>query len=158
MNKKGFTLVEILAVIIILAVLGIITYPIIKTNLDNTKKQAYETTVHTLEEAAKKFGVTNFLDNSGKKSTITLKQLIDGGYIEEKVLVNPINNKKMGGCIFYKWIQDKKQYEYKYNEECDPLETSEVSKSSGAVLVSSEGENIVCAVGVNGTKIGEKSL
>ena len=38
MNEKGFTLVELLAVIIILGVLAIITVPMIMGNVEESKK------------------------------------------------------------------------------------------------------------------------
>ena len=41
--KKGFTLVELLAVIAIVAVLGIITVPMIMTTVEDSKKAAFTT-------------------------------------------------------------------------------------------------------------------
>ena len=40
MNKKGFTLVEILAVIVILAIIALIATPIVLSIIDDTKKSA----------------------------------------------------------------------------------------------------------------------
>ena len=42
MNKKGFTLVELLAVIVILAIIALIATPLILNVIDNAKKGAAE--------------------------------------------------------------------------------------------------------------------
>ena len=49
LNKKGFTLVELLAVIIILAVVVGITIPTVLSVTDNAKKKAFETAVDAIQ-------------------------------------------------------------------------------------------------------------
>ena len=53
MNKKGFTLVEILAVLVILSLLLIITIPSIKNALTNGKNKINEINKKQIEDAAK---------------------------------------------------------------------------------------------------------
>ena len=48
MNKKGFTLVELLAVIIILAIVVGITIPAVMTTTKNAKAKALDTAVETV--------------------------------------------------------------------------------------------------------------
>ena len=48
MNSKGFTLIELIGVVVILAVILILTRPIIGTMMINSKKNAFEIQVKNL--------------------------------------------------------------------------------------------------------------
>lgn len=52
MNKKGFTLVELLAVIVIIAVIALITTPIVLNVIQNSKINAFKDTAYGLVVAA----------------------------------------------------------------------------------------------------------
>ena len=51
MKKRGFTLIEALAVIVILALITVIAIPTITRLVDNTKKESFVTSVHNLMES-----------------------------------------------------------------------------------------------------------
>lgn len=61
--KKGFTLVELLAVIIILAVVTTITYNVVSANINETKKKSFEISAFNLLESSKKY-VTKYMENN----------------------------------------------------------------------------------------------
>ncbi|MGE5456087.1 MAG: glycine-rich protein [Ignavibacteriales bacterium] len=52
-NKKGFTLMELLAVIVILAIIAAITVPIIVGIIDRTRESSYKESVRSIFEATK---------------------------------------------------------------------------------------------------------
>ena len=54
LNKKGFTLVELLAVIVILAVIMVITIPTVLGSMGTAKQEAFEAALKTIEEYAEK--------------------------------------------------------------------------------------------------------
>ncbi len=53
MKKKGFTLVELLAVITLIGILGLITVPVINNTIKNSRKKAFKETLNAIVEAAK---------------------------------------------------------------------------------------------------------
>ena len=52
MNRKGFTLVELLAVIAIIAIIALITTPIVLNVIQTSKENAFKDTAHGLVVAA----------------------------------------------------------------------------------------------------------
>lgn len=54
-NKKGFTLVEVLAIIVILGLIAVITIPIIDETLKKTKRNAAKDSTYGLTEVAKQY-------------------------------------------------------------------------------------------------------
>ncbi len=48
LNRKGFTLVELLAVIVVLAIILVISVPMILNTISNSKQQAFEASLKTV--------------------------------------------------------------------------------------------------------------
>lgn len=114
MNKKGFTLVELLAVIVILAIIITIAVPSTIAVSNKIKKKMYNTKVDMIMDAAKMYGQDNSSKvNSDEDSCNTLvkvSDLLPGGYVKKddvdngKVL-SPIDNSSMNDlqlCLYKK--------------------------------------------------------
>ena len=82
MNKKGFTLVEVLAVIVVLGLIVSISLPIYIGLSNNLKKNTYENKKRAIESAATKYAAENNI-NTTTKFTAT-KLIIDNYYQAEK--------------------------------------------------------------------------
>ena len=63
MNKKGFTLVELLAVISLLGIVGLISVPIISNTLKNSSKNAFKQTLNSIIDAGKNYNAENNYEN-----------------------------------------------------------------------------------------------
>jgi len=98
-NKKGFTLVEILVSIGLLALLGsVIAISLNRVFKDNNKKH-YNEYVEKIKSSAMLF-VNNTVDiindlNDNSFKIITIGDLIDNGYVNDS-LVNPSTDEKVG--------------------------------------------------------------
>ncbi len=121
LKTLGFTLVELLAVIVILGVLALITFPIIDGTIKNSKEKALASTIKSIEDAAYNYSVKNDIGYQTYYKKITLDELVKAGLLENEI-INPVTNNKMAGCVLYKWDEIYKQYEFKYDETC-PLIT-----------------------------------
>lgn len=90
-NKKGFTLVEIIAVIVIIIIVSLMAVPAVLKMIKNNKESAYETKLKVILRQAKQYANDNdsFLNNSNYKyinkvcNSITVQQLQDAGYLKE---------------------------------------------------------------------------
>lgn len=122
--KKGFTLVEILAVLVILAVVGMIVIPAINSSVNESRQKAYDAQIETIIEASKKWAVSNnkLLPTDSSVYKLSLSTLINEKYIdnvENGKLKNPKDSSKsMDGCVYIKYEETYNQYIYEYKEAC----------------------------------------
>lgn len=75
-NNKGFTLIEMLIVIFIIAILMVLIIPNISKNLDTAKDKSSEAYVKTVQSQ-----VTAYELNEGD-SDVTIAKLVAKGYLE----------------------------------------------------------------------------
>lgn len=97
MNKKAFTLIELLAVIVILALLAIIVIPNIMDTVDESKQQNYDFLIQELENYSEEYATANNLlkdVTSSNDVTITLDDLINASYMKYPV-INPNTDRKL---------------------------------------------------------------
>ena len=121
MNRKGFTLIEVIMVIAIIAILSIILIPNVMVLINENKKRSCEKMIDNIESAAKMYVNQNkyelgfdCVDN--KTKGITLETLVDAGYLGGE-LVNPINKEKISlECeVSVTYNCKVKGFEYKVN-------------------------------------------
>ena len=124
MNKKAFTLIELMAVIVILSIIVVITTPVIFNLVSSVKDELSKEQKQIIENAARMWGVKNLsvdnnknpIYNSRVKKSITIDELKTAGFLEKKDIKNiseeDINN--AGVCITY-----NNQFIYEFTENVD---------------------------------------
>jgi type IV pilus assembly protein PilA len=80
-NERGLTLIELLAVIVILGIIVAIAIPAIGAIIDNSKKDAHIANAKQMASAARLAISTNQV--SGTTITLTMKQLNDQGFLDK---------------------------------------------------------------------------
>ena len=99
MNKKGFTLIEVIMVIAIIAILSIILAPNVMVLINKNNERSCEKLIDNIKSAAKMYVNQNkyelgFDCDKNKTKGIKLQTLVDAGYLGGE-LVNPINKKEI---------------------------------------------------------------
>lgn len=120
--KKGFTLVELLVVIVILSLIAVVVYPTIAKIINDSKENTYNTQVNLIVKAAKEWGAEHPNKLPSKETDDGLKvcisSLVSEGYINDTVK-NPNTSQEMNGYVEITLVGNK--YEYVYidtEEEC----------------------------------------
>ena len=116
MNKKGFTLVELIGVIILLSAIALISVPIINNSLKNTKEKTYNSQIDTIIKAAKRY-VTEVGAGNDAGFDITMDDLINAKLIEDDVIIDPRDDSNMINTltIHVTYDSSSKSYLYCYN-------------------------------------------
>lgn len=123
--KKGFTLVELLGVIVLLALIGLLVIPIVDRATEDARDTSYEEQIQFLIEASKSWAAKyteQLPTDSDSAAYLGIADLQVEGFISSDEVRDPRNNKKMDGCIkiTYESIFNRYNYQY-YEESCEFL-------------------------------------
>ena len=120
--KKGFTLVELIAVIAILGIVLTITVPNVMGILNKSQKNISEEQKLAVENAARAWGLKNlFVEGSNVSSSkVSIKTLKDNHFLENKDFnsLRKANHGNAGVCITYQ----NNQFVYEFSDDinnCD---------------------------------------
>lgn len=127
MNNKGYTLVELLAVFVVLGVMIMISVPIISGVINTSKEKSYNEQVKILEDATRTYMSRNSKELPSYENThkcITVEKLKSDGFISNKNIKNPVGKTEnheekdefFNGGVLVSYIKDK--YTYKYVDDC----------------------------------------
>jgi len=134
MKKKGFTLVELLAVLIIISVLAVITVVTVGSILDDSRDKLSDRQRRNLEEAAKTYYLKEGMN--ADETCVDIDELISKGYLERSVVTDPKDSEEMKGSV--KITYSSNQYTYVYQEysciACTINKTVESKFSVGDVV------------------------
>ena len=104
MKKDGYTLVELLGILAVMAVMLLIIVPNVITTVRNADIQKQEIFKKTVEQAAENYVENNIdLFPELNKSEVTFRrvqELIDAGYLKS-TLIDPATNEKIDGNSYF---------------------------------------------------------
>lgn len=115
MVKNGFTLMEMLAVVLVLAIIALITVPLINKQFRDSTNTLYNAQLDNIKEGAKNWAgdhLDQIPSTENGAVSVTLKDLQDQGYIKKK-LENPKTKKPFEPTISVQIVYIGGNYTYR---------------------------------------------
>ena len=128
MKNKGYTLIELLAVFVVLGIIIMITVPAISGTINSSKTKTYDEQIKILENAARTYMSENstLLPDNNESYIIKISELIENGLISKNRIKNPNysngsnepkkRNQYFDGCI--KVTNTNNKFIYTYKDNC----------------------------------------
>lgn len=128
-NKRGFTLVELLCVITLLAFISVIATTGIMTFSKKSKENMYCAKIEVIEAVAKDYGRkyekelnnSSVLYNGYKSLRIKVSDLVKSGYLEgdkEDIVINPIDDSSLNSTEIIIYLKNNQINAYVENNIC----------------------------------------
>ena len=123
MRKKGFTLVEVLGILIIMGIITLIAVPLVYSIIKSSREGLYARQIEQLLQAGENWGSKNIDQlpgEVGQSIFLEPKDLAKQGFIDAEEIIDPRDGKEMNGCIVV--TKETQRHTYKYEEtSCDNL-------------------------------------
>ncbi len=126
--KKGFTLIEVLAVIIVIAIISTVSVLSINYSIERTKERLYYEQIERLESSLRGWSIENInslpVDQEGI-FFFDIDRFKAEGIINTDEIIDPRTNEELKGCIVVTYNEDYSQYNFDYTEDdCDTASES----------------------------------
>ena len=117
--KKGFTLVELLAVLTLLAFVAIISVPIMDTLLDSSKRKTLDAQTKEIISAAKKYVLKYEIEfDEDNEYLLPLDDLKNSEFLNDETYINAETKKPLDGCVYINYNDEYGKYKYAYIYDC----------------------------------------
>lgn len=121
--KKGFTLIEVLAVIALMGIIMLIVVPSVTKVMQNSKQKLNESQEKIIIESAKMAVAesASFIYKNDNYSSIFISDLIDNGYLTDTEIKNLVTDKDLVECAYVKMTENGNNFDYEFvdNYNCD---------------------------------------
>lgn len=122
MKQKGFTLVELIGVVIILCLLCVLAIPPILNSINSTKNELSDTMKEILVNASELYVNDNtkkFPERDGNVYCVEIQKLIDQEYLLSPLL-DPVTKRQIPSSHYVKIEVNAGIYNYDFIESCEP--------------------------------------
>ena len=117
----GFTLIEVIAIIILLSVIALITYPVINNLISDSREDLYNKQISELERLSDTW-VTKNLNKlkleDGYSYNLSFSELYESGLLSSEIVKNPKTGNNLEGCIRVVYKASDKEFGTKYDSTC----------------------------------------
>lgn len=140
MKKNGFTLIELMAVIIILALLSMIILPIVENSINSGKDDLYISQIDSIKVSLKKYAIDNInskIRNVGDDIYISLYQLKIADYVNLD-MADPRSEYLIPNDMILHIKKKEKSYIYEVLETTGTKTTKKKYDKSTPIITASE--------------------
>lgn len=154
--KKGFTLIEIMAVIIILGIVGLIALIAVDKTIKDNNEKAYQMQISNIEDASRIWGANNLSylpDNSDEVVSIPLVVLKRDGLVDRE-LTNPKTGELFPNDLYITISYKEGVYRYNVVEDSGVNTTNDLDVPTIILYdVLNKDINVGDSINVNGIAI-----
>lgn len=123
MNRRGFTLIELMAVVTILVILSLVIIPIVDVNVKRSKNEMYSVQIENIRMAGQNYFSDNIYlkPGIGNSSFVTLDSLVSDDYIDE--VINPKTGKPFSENVYVQLLNKDGSFYYlvcPFENDCEP--------------------------------------
>ncbi len=141
-NKKGFTLIEVISVLVILGLIATLVVTQYSNIIKDSRKQLNDEQKSRLVEVAKNVSLNNkeclqIAKDNEAGSKITIDQMKKNGYIANTDLKDLEKNSNLDACVIINWDSIYQKFNYQYSEECNVPKNCIITAESEKVIISS---------------------
>ncbi|MBE6152494.1 MAG: type II secretion system protein [Firmicutes bacterium] len=141
MKQKGFTLVEILAVLVLISALAILIVPSIINYINESKEEISHVTSELIYSGAKLYvdsKPNEYPKESGNKFCVTLKEVVDANYLTAPILDSVSGNEiDLNKFVKINYVYDDElqmnKFEYEIIDSCKMCILLNDSDNSGTI-------------------------
>ena len=132
-KRSGFTLVELMAVIIIISLIALLTFPNIINQIKKTKKSNNKMIEDVVIEQAKKYVSDNKDEFQDKKYCFSIDTLVDKDYVKDSLFKN---NNYLDKKVIYITNSNEDGYNYKMmdKDKCNTYDYVD-NEGNGYIMV-----------------------
>lgn len=111
--KKGFTLIEVLGVLVLLGIIALISIPQVKNLINGSEDDLYNDQINNIKEGLKDWAHDNIflLPEEDDYILLSLGQIKQAGFLEQKI-ENPKKNNCFSNSSLLKISKKNNQYDY----------------------------------------------
>ena len=118
MKNNGFTLIELMATVAIIALLAVLITPLVNNMINDANQRAYSSVVDTIEDAAKSYTSLNStsVDSSitaNGYADITIETLKESDLLDNKIM-NPLTKSQISNTDVVRITKSSDKYIYEY--------------------------------------------
>ena len=125
-HNKGYTLVEILVVLMLISIIIVLVSTNVGNHLSNAKELEYNNKLNLIVNAGIKYGEEriNYIQDETSKNNyfnVKISDLIEEGYLDEEEnggIINPKTNTKFNGCVKLRYNASKLSVSGEYISSC----------------------------------------